>query len=84
MHVRQVCKEEEEAIRVDLHEGCGRMKLFWILVLADSQTLKALVEFRDGPPQKPVGTTSGVCRFCGTTGKIIYNIFYKYIYKPTE
>ncbi|KAJ8666980.1 hypothetical protein QAD02_008642 [Eretmocerus hayati] len=68
MHVRQVCKEEEEAIRVDLHEGCGRMKLFWILVLADSQTLKALVEFRDGPPQKPVGATSGVCRFCGTTG----------------
>ncbi|XP_023247966.1 E3 ubiquitin-protein ligase highwire [Copidosoma floridanum] len=67
-HVRQVCKEEEEAIRVDLHEGCGRIKLFWILVLADSQTLKALVEFRDGPSQKPVGATSGVCRFCGTTG----------------
>ncbi|XP_058807986.1 E3 ubiquitin-protein ligase MYCBP2-like [Phymastichus coffea] len=68
MHIRQVCKEEEEAIRVDLHEGCGRMKLFWILALADSQTLKALVEFRDGPPQKPVGASSGVCRFCGTTG----------------
>ncbi|KAL7297667.1 hypothetical protein TKK_0009333 [Trichogramma kaykai] len=68
MHTRQVCKEEEEAIRVDLHEGCGRMKLFWVLALADSQTLKALVEFRDGPPQKPVGATSGVCRFCGATG----------------
>ncbi|XP_074101339.1 MYC binding protein highwire isoform X2 [Cotesia typhae] len=67
MHIRQVCKEEEEAIRVDLHEGCGRTKLFWILALADSRTLKALVEFRDGTPTKPVGT-SGVCRFCGTTG----------------
>ncbi|XP_066580931.1 E3 ubiquitin-protein ligase MYCBP2 [Prorops nasuta] len=68
MHVRQVCKEEEEAIRVDLHEGCGRTKLFWILTLADSKTLKALVEFRDGTPKKPVGVTSGICRFCGTTG----------------
>lgn len=68
MHVRQVCKEEEEAIRVDLHEGCGRTKLFWVLALADSRTLKALVEFRDGSPSKPVGSTSGVCRFCGTTG----------------
>ncbi|XP_043286736.1 E3 ubiquitin-protein ligase MYCBP2 isoform X2 [Venturia canescens] len=68
MHVRQVCKEEEEAIRVDLHEGCGRTKLFWILALADSRTLKALVEFRDGSPRKPIGASSGVCRFCGTTG----------------
>ncbi|XP_017881860.2 E3 ubiquitin-protein ligase MYCBP2-like isoform X6 [Ceratina calcarata] len=68
MHMRQVCKEEEEAIRVDLHEGCGRTKLFWILALADSRTLKALVEFRDGSPRKPVGATSGICRFCGTTG----------------
>ncbi|XP_076623337.1 MYC binding protein highwire isoform X2 [Colletes latitarsis] len=68
MHIRQVCKEEEEAIKVDLHEGCGRTKLFWILALADSRTLKALVEFRDGSPRKPVGATSGICRFCGTTG----------------
>ncbi|XP_076287336.1 MYC binding protein highwire isoform X6 [Lasioglossum baleicum] len=68
MHIRQVCKEEEEAIRVDLHEGCGRTKLFWILALADSRTLKALVEFRDGTPRKPVGATSGMCRFCGITG----------------
>ncbi|XP_035719406.1 E3 ubiquitin-protein ligase MYCBP2-like isoform X2 [Vespa mandarinia] len=68
MHIRQVCKEEEEAIRVDLHEGCGRTKLFWILALADSRTLKALIEFRDGSPRKPVGVTSGMCRFCGTTG----------------
>ncbi|XP_032681447.1 E3 ubiquitin-protein ligase MYCBP2 isoform X16 [Odontomachus brunneus] len=67
-HLRQVCKEEEEAIRVDLHEGCGRTKLFWILALADSRTLKALVEFRDGSPRKPVGATTGICRFCGTTG----------------
>ena len=25
-HQRQVFKEEEEAIKVDLHEGCGRIK----------------------------------------------------------
>ena len=44
----QVFKEEEEAIKVDLHEGCGRTKLFWVMALADSKTLKAMVEFRVG------------------------------------
>ncbi|XP_053950715.1 E3 ubiquitin-protein ligase highwire-like [Anastrepha ludens] len=70
MHKRTVCKEEEEAIRVELHESCGRTKLFWLLALADSKTLKAMVEFRDGShtiisgPQEAVGR----CRFCGITG----------------
>lgn len=66
----QVCKEEEEAIKVDLHEGCGRTKLFWALLLADSCTLKAMVEFREGTrtSTKVPGVVSGVCRFCGTTG----------------
>lgn len=41
-------KEEEEAIKVDLHEGCGRTKLFWVMALADSKALKAMVEFREG------------------------------------
>lgn len=44
----QVCKEEEGAIKVDVHEGCGRVKLFWILALSDARTLKSLVEFRHG------------------------------------
>lgn len=43
----QVFKEEEEAIKVDLHEGCGRTKLFWLMALADSKTMKAMVEFRE-------------------------------------
>lgn len=47
-HRRTVCKEEEDAIRVELHEGCGRAKLFWLLALADSRSLKAIIEFRDG------------------------------------
>ena len=45
-HQRHVFKEEEEAIKVDLHEGCGRAKLFWIMAVADSSTLKAMLEFR--------------------------------------
>ena len=44
----QVFKEEEDAIKVDLHEGCGRTKLFWVMALADSKTLKGMVEFREG------------------------------------
>ena len=68
----QVFKEEEEAIKVDLHEGCGRTKLFWVMALADSKMLKAMVEFRDGAKGKVADTgISGTCRFCGasnTTG----------------
>jgi len=73
-----VCKEEEEAIRVDLHEGCGRTKLFWLLALADKATLQALVEFRD-VASNPTDLSAvpavaranvqlarvGVCRYCG-------------------
>uniref|UniRef100_A0A4W5M9H3 RCR-type E3 ubiquitin transferase n=1 Tax=Hucho hucho TaxID=62062 RepID=A0A4W5M9H3_9TELE len=64
-HQRQVFKEEEEAIKVDLHEGCGRTKLFWLMALADSKTMKAMVEFREHTG-KPVSSSSDACRFCGT------------------
>lgn len=70
LHHRTVCKEEEEAIRVELHESCGRTKLFWLLVLADSRTLKGVVEFRDRNNGFISGTAMavGCCRFCGITG----------------
>uniref|UniRef100_A0A6Q2X7Z5 E3 ubiquitin-protein ligase MYCBP2 n=1 Tax=Esox lucius TaxID=8010 RepID=A0A6Q2X7Z5_ESOLU len=64
-HQRQVFKEEEEAIKVDLHEGCGRTKLFWLMALADSKTMKAMVEFREHTG-KPASSNSDACRFCGT------------------
>ncbi|CAB3259020.1 unnamed protein product [Arctia plantaginis] len=80
-HHRQICKEEESAIRIDIHEGCGRAKLFWILLLVDRRTLKALAEFRgmDSGVCDRTGAHSsnvvlgrsrlaGVCRFCGTRG----------------
>ncbi|CAN8006354.1 unnamed protein product, partial [Ixodes hexagonus] len=66
IHQRQVFKEEEEAIKVDLHEGCGRTKLFWVMALADSKTLKAMVEFRE--TTRGGSSTGGVCRFCGAPG----------------
>lgn len=50
----QVFKEEEEAIKVDLHEGCGRTKLFWLMALADSKTMKAMVEFREHTGELPL------------------------------
>nr|XP_033805293.1 E3 ubiquitin-protein ligase MYCBP2 isoform X3 [Geotrypetes seraphini] len=64
-HQRQVFKEEEEAIKVDLHEGCGRTKLFWLMALADSKTMKAMVEFREHTA-KPTTSSSEACRFCGS------------------
>lgn len=64
-----MCKEEEEAIKVDLHEGCGRVKLFWLLALVDSNTFKGVVEFRENSRDMGVtnrkGLNSEVCRFCG-------------------
>ncbi|XP_064413761.1 E3 ubiquitin-protein ligase MYCBP2 isoform X3 [Latimeria chalumnae] len=64
-HQRQVFKEEEEAIKVDLHEGCGRTKLFWLMALADSKTMKAMVEFRENTG-KPTSSSNEACRFCGS------------------
>jgi len=43
----QVFKEEEEAVKVELHEGCGRIKLYWTMALADYRTLKGMIEFRE-------------------------------------
>merc|ERR1712012_1312171 len=51
-HSRQVFKEEEEAIKVNLHEGCGRTKLFWLTAAADSATLKGMIEFREDSSRK--------------------------------
>ncbi|KAJ8737500.1 hypothetical protein PYW08_000095 [Mythimna loreyi] len=80
-HHRQICKEEESAIRIDIHEGCGRAKLFWLLLLVDRRTFKGLAEFRgmesgvcdNGAAESaailagPPGL-AGTCRFCGTRG----------------
>ena len=46
-HTHQVFKEEEEAVKVELHEGCGRIKLYWTMALVDYRTLKGLIEFRE-------------------------------------
>ena len=32
---------------MELHEGCGRIKLYWTMALADYRTLKCLIEFRE-------------------------------------
>lgn len=70
----QICKEEESAIRIDIHEGCGRAKLHWLLLLVDRRTLKALMEFRGleqtNMPAEAEGAVglAGTCRFCGARG----------------
>ena len=64
-HSRQVFKEEEEAIKVNLHEGCGRTKLFWLTAVADAGTLKGMIEFREESGRKRASSSTAVCRFCG-------------------
>ena len=36
----------KEAVKMDLHEGCGHIKLYWTISLADSCTLNGMVEFK--------------------------------------
>ena len=50
-HQRQVFKEEEDAIKVDLHEGCGRTKLFWLMALGKTKRSYILFPF---PPKKQI------------------------------
>ena len=50
-HQRQVFKEEEDAIKVDLHEGCGRTKLFWLMALGKTKRSYILFPF---PPEKQI------------------------------
>ena len=69
LHHRTILRHQQQAIKVDLHEGCGRTKLFWLLALADSTTLKALLELRSEGGNTGVqcgdnGTSE--CRFCGS------------------
>ncbi|XP_037787011.1 E3 ubiquitin-protein ligase MYCBP2-like isoform X1 [Penaeus monodon] len=64
-HHRTVFRQEQEAIKVDLHEGCGRTKLFWLLALADSTTLKAMLELRGENQRSRGSVAASTCRFCG-------------------
>ena len=73
-HRRHVFREEKEYLKVDCHEGCGRVKLFWLLALADSRNMKAIVEFRnifrdskiDASTSNLVLAKKEKCRFCDT------------------
>ena len=65
-HKRVLFKEEEEAMKVDLHEGCARTKLYWLMAMVDTNSLKSMAEFRGHHAQAAPG--SGMCRFCNTSG----------------
>ena len=50
---------------MDLHEGCGRLKLFWLMALSDAPSLKSMVEFRWRAEPQHASPAGGQCRFCG-------------------
>lgn len=63
-----------DSIKVDIHEGCGRVKFFWSLIVADSKQLKAMIEFKnnlrlfsltDESELNSKTLMENVCRFCG-------------------
>lgn len=82
---KQIFKEDLDSIKVDIHEGCGRAKLFWALIVSDSNLLKAIVEFRigslksnnttDSETQLSSSVTylsqrSTLCRFCSSENAV--------------
>ena len=38
---------------MELHEGCGRIKLYWTMALADYRTLKGMIEFKESGSGEP-------------------------------
>lgn len=50
---------------MNLHEGCGRAKLFWLTAAADAATLKGMIEFKDEGNKKGSsgGFVEAVCRY---------------------
>ena len=57
-------------MKVELHEGCGRIKLYWVMALTDYRTLKGMIEFKESGSGKEGRTseTSAVNRYdipCG-------------------
>ncbi len=46
---------------MELHEGCGRIKLYWTMALADYRTLKGMIEFKEsGSGKFSLGSLSHV------------------------
>lgn len=39
-------KDDCDSLKVDIHEGCGRVKFFRSLIVADLKLLKIMIEFR--------------------------------------
>ena len=49
---------------MNLHEGCGRAKLFWLTAAADAATLKGMIEFKEeGNKKGSAGFVEAVCRY---------------------
>lgn len=46
---------------MELHEGCGRIKLYWTMALADYRTLKGMIEFKEsGSGESSAALSSGL------------------------
>nr|XP_027195486.1 E3 ubiquitin-protein ligase MYCBP2-like [Dermatophagoides pteronyssinus] len=80
-HKRHMFKEDCDSIKVDIHEGCGRIKFFRSsLIVADSKSLKIMIEFRQNNYRSEHNNNNNqtfdenlhlndnrqkICRFCG-------------------
>ncbi len=46
-HRRQVVREQQEAVRLECHEGCSRVRMHGLMMIVDRANLKAVVECKE-------------------------------------
>ncbi|OTF79541.1 hypothetical protein BLA29_012500, partial [Euroglyphus maynei] len=77
-------KEDFASLKVDIHEGCGRVKFFRSLIVADSKSLKIMIEFGQNNYRSEHDNNQAcgknlllnekqqkTCRFCGLDYQVI-------------
>ena len=57
-HGRSALERADPNLQLEMHEGCGRVKLARITALCDRRNFRGVVEFRSQ-------TFGATCRFCG-------------------
>ncbi len=53
---------------MELHEGCGRIKLYWTMALADYRALKGMIEFKESGSGEWTLASVAVCMEYRGTG----------------
>ncbi|KAL5268418.1 hypothetical protein ACHWQZ_G002322 [Mnemiopsis leidyi] len=65
-HQRQVFKAAEASVVISKHENMCRVKLYWMTAAVDTQSRRAVIEFKNTYSAQP---DAFICRFCNEAGE---------------